>query len=484
MLSNKLNKEEEQSKRLTDSNANSTQQIHRNSKVDEPINQSNMKVMESSRNINPADLGSGEVETKDRAKNFKTITSKKYSSPEEENGTTESFIPFSQRTSMTHAPTIYEELIQKYEGDIRNHIRIEQQMKLHSDSVINKLEDKEKQYDRKIDQFKKHEKAYEQAQQQLKTELKVINEENQALKKALEKKIEKILTLEQSVKESAANYKQLQQEFKKLQKSFEEAALTPRKSDSKNNVKLGKTKFKANSANPLSGRKSNGDSVQLFYSRNISGPNNMGREEYIIPATSTRSPQKLTGNTLNTKSIVLKRDGKSPYIHADLERLKQYVGLPKANKTHKRSKSQTLKSGSQTRKAVKSVVRGEHLHTDETADDSTHKIKDYNSMQNSIIYRGSKKNVMVGKNNKVKRLLKKNKNTMKNSHFMSYDGHSSLSRYELIHPPSAMDISMDRINKKKKIKAKRNSSISKMLKMRNSALGMHSGTAGYGGASR
>ncbi len=36
-------------------------------------------------------------------------------------------------------------MIQKYEADIRNHIKIEQQMKLHSDSVIDKLEDKEKE---------------------------------------------------------------------------------------------------------------------------------------------------------------------------------------------------------------------------------------------------------------------------------------------------------------------------------------------------
>jgi DNA polymerase III delta prime subunit len=42
-------------------------------------------------------------------------------------------------------PQDYEELIQKYEGDIRKHIRIEQQMKLHSESLQQKLEDKEKE---------------------------------------------------------------------------------------------------------------------------------------------------------------------------------------------------------------------------------------------------------------------------------------------------------------------------------------------------
>ena len=44
-------------------------------------------------------------------------------------------------------PEIYEEMIQKLEADVRNHIKVEQQMKLHSDSVLDKLEDKEKEYD-------------------------------------------------------------------------------------------------------------------------------------------------------------------------------------------------------------------------------------------------------------------------------------------------------------------------------------------------
>ena len=42
----------------------------------------------------------------------------------------------------------YEEVIQKFEGDIRKHIRIEQQMKLHSESLTQKIEDKEKEIDK------------------------------------------------------------------------------------------------------------------------------------------------------------------------------------------------------------------------------------------------------------------------------------------------------------------------------------------------
>lgn len=41
-------------------------------------------------------------------------------------------------------PKEYELMIQKLEGDIRNHIRVEQQLKLHIETVHNKLEEMEK----------------------------------------------------------------------------------------------------------------------------------------------------------------------------------------------------------------------------------------------------------------------------------------------------------------------------------------------------
>lgn len=66
-------------------------------------------------------------------------------------------------------------------------IRIEQQMKLHSDSVLNKLEDKEKQIDKNIDEFKRQEQKIKQESEKFKIEMKVFKEENEALKKALEK---------------------------------------------------------------------------------------------------------------------------------------------------------------------------------------------------------------------------------------------------------------------------------------------------------
>ncbi|CDW80775.1 UNKNOWN [Stylonychia lemnae] len=54
--------------------------------------------------------------------------------------------PYSQRSSMSNMegpPKVYEELIQNLEADIRKHIRIEQQLKLHIESVENRVEELE-----------------------------------------------------------------------------------------------------------------------------------------------------------------------------------------------------------------------------------------------------------------------------------------------------------------------------------------------------
>ena len=88
------------------------------------------------------DVNNQEVGMNDFINNLHTLTSNRTSSPGIKDNVSESFVPFSQQTSLTHIPALYEELIQKYEGDIRNHIRIEQQMKLHSDSVVSKHEKK------------------------------------------------------------------------------------------------------------------------------------------------------------------------------------------------------------------------------------------------------------------------------------------------------------------------------------------------------
>ena len=410
------------------------------------------------RNFENKAYDSGKAHNREFMHKFNSITSDNISQNDIIDAT-ESFIPFSQRTSMTHAPTIYEELIQKYEGDIRNHIRIEQQMKLHSDSVISKLEDREKQFDKMMDRMDEQERKFKEEIEHIKIEAKIMREENEALKRALEKKIEKLLDVEGNLKEANYKYSALEKEMLYMQRSMDHD-ITPRKNFSHNSVQYAKPKLKSYSANPNSGRKTASESMQMFYSRNINVP--IPNEEYIIPVSTTRSPQKFTINQGISKNILMSKDGKSPYLQADLEKLKQYINIPKS-KIHKRSKSQTIKSNPNNRKAARSALRVDRLNTEENTDNSLGNIQDYDSINNSIVYGGIKKNMLIIKP-KIKKVQKKSK-LIKNQHFMSYDVRSSLNKYELMNPPNLNQSSMDKGNpnkSKKKMKAKRNSSISKM----------------------
>ncbi len=176
---------------------------------------------------------------------------------------------------------------------------------------------------------------------------------------------------------------------------------TPRKSFG--SVNLGqKPKFKSNSANPNSSRKTTSDSAQLFYSRNITVPSNHN-EEMVFPVSSTRSPQKFP--IANIKNVVMKKDGKSPYLQGDMEKL-----FHTKSKGHKRSKSQTIKSHPQGRKSGnRSSFKGERMHTEENKEDSFYKIQDYTStsINNSLAYGIPKKNVTINKS-KIKGSFNKN----------------------------------------------------------------------------
>lgn len=48
--------------------------------------------------------------------------------------------------SMQEPPKDYEVMLQKYEAEVRNHIKIEQQLKLHIECVQDKLDDSEKAF--------------------------------------------------------------------------------------------------------------------------------------------------------------------------------------------------------------------------------------------------------------------------------------------------------------------------------------------------
>lgn len=51
-------------------------------------------------------------------------------------------------------PREYEEVIIKLEGDIRMHIRVEQQMRLHIENLQQRIEDLERENDRNIKGYK------------------------------------------------------------------------------------------------------------------------------------------------------------------------------------------------------------------------------------------------------------------------------------------------------------------------------------------
>ena len=53
------------------------------------------------------------------------------------------------------APSEYESMLQKYEAEVRNHIKIEQQLKLHIECVQDKLEDHEKLLKKEVDNKEK-----------------------------------------------------------------------------------------------------------------------------------------------------------------------------------------------------------------------------------------------------------------------------------------------------------------------------------------
>lgn len=48
----------------------------------------------------------------------------------------------------------HEKQLVKFEGDVRTHIRVEQQLKIHLDNVLQKLEDMEKQHEGDLEEVK------------------------------------------------------------------------------------------------------------------------------------------------------------------------------------------------------------------------------------------------------------------------------------------------------------------------------------------
>lgn len=101
----------------------------------------------------------------------------------------------------------YEKMVQKLEGDVRNHIRIEQQLKLHIETIQNKLEDYEKS---KGHSSKKNVDQVEQ-----------LKKENRRMDELITVKEEKIKRLEEMCDQSQRKLKNSEEDSVKC-KALEE----------------------------------------------------------------------------------------------------------------------------------------------------------------------------------------------------------------------------------------------------------------------
>ncbi len=107
-------------------------------------------------------------------------------------------------------------MIQKLEGDVRNHIRIEQQLKLHIESIQNKLEEIERSKDT-------HNKKYIDQIEQLKKEKRRMDElitikENQL--SAAEESIKNASSKIKSFEEEVLKSKNLEEKLKFMEKKY------------------------------------------------------------------------------------------------------------------------------------------------------------------------------------------------------------------------------------------------------------------------
>ena len=94
-------------------------------------------------------------------------------------------------------------MLQKLENDVRQHIRVEQQMKIYQDSQDQKIEDADKKIkdlEFEISMLKKSQVEVETRTEQLMSERDKWRVDCTAAQKALEDKVKKVVELESAVK--------------------------------------------------------------------------------------------------------------------------------------------------------------------------------------------------------------------------------------------------------------------------------------------
>ncbi len=104
-------------------------------------------------------------------------------------------------------------MIQKLEADIRNHIRIEQQLKLHIESIQNKLEELERS---------KENVVVQNPDAKVVEELELIQREKRRMDELISVKESQILKLQESLEQGGRKFRKLEEQFLGQKKQLEE----------------------------------------------------------------------------------------------------------------------------------------------------------------------------------------------------------------------------------------------------------------------
>ncbi|CDW91583.1 UNKNOWN [Stylonychia lemnae] len=113
-----------------------------------------------------------------------------------------------QVMSQKSIPTDYEKMIQKLEGDIRNHIRVEQQLKLHIESIQSQLEELQRQSE---------DKHIQEDPQVNELKVRMLDKEKQILKLQLE-----LQEKDRPLKEKTATIVKLEDKIRVIEKKYKE----------------------------------------------------------------------------------------------------------------------------------------------------------------------------------------------------------------------------------------------------------------------
>lgn len=275
------------------------------------------------------------------------------------------------------APEDYEEMIQKYEGDIRNHIKVEQQMKLHSDSIIDRLEDKEKECDSLELQLEKLEKQVKLVQKNTRLELSSKEEEIAATKRALDNRVERVVALEQEVRSLASMVegKHLKKGHK-AGKSFDQKEYSTMAKASSRNIKTGTSSSPSSSRFSSRGKQYRHLKNQSITSKLLKKPKRktqLSKEEHFCTQFSRAaddSPLKIS-KSFSKKSFInnppsRQFDYKSPYVVDFFAKMKKPKKVKQHStedisveqrSSHKRSKSQNLAASTNQQQSNRSHRR-------------------------------------------------------------------------------------------------------------------------------